>query len=203
MIQLNNISEKYKKLSIEQGLIKKELKRKKFSLVLLNKKIKDHIEASAILTNLSKKIQTNVKEYIEHITTMAIQTIFDEPITYHLDFKEKRNVMTCTPIIRNGKKQYFPKDDEGGAMQDIIGFIKKIVLWSIKNPRSRNTLLFDEPFRFCGDLTIKAAEVISKLALKLGIQIIIITHAPELADTCDRVWRITKKKYISKVERIK
>jgi len=203
MLTLSDITDRHKTLSIEKKLIEKELKQKKLSLLITNRKIKNYEEARVIFTTLSKEIQKDAKAYIENITTMAIQAIFDHPYTYHLIFEEKRNTMTCTPVIRDGDNEYIPKDDQGGAMLDIIGFIQKIVLWSMQSPRSRNTMVFDEPFRFLGAFTIKAAQIVQKLSKKLGFQVIIITHAMDLANICDRVWEIENVKGVSKIKLIK
>jgi len=199
MIDYNDIYNRYNKLSIEQSLIQETLKAKMFSLNMTDKKIKDNEEARTIFTTLSKEIQKNTKEHIENITTMAMQTVFDRPYTYHLEFEEKRNTMTCTPIIKLGQKEYIPKEDHGGAMLDIIGFIQKIVLWSMQSPRSRNTLILDEPFRFCGSYTIKAARIVAELSRKLKLQLIIITHSVELASICDRTFEVENVKGRSKI----
>lgn len=203
MYKLDDIEDAYKALYIERAIVKDRLKKEQFSLRVVSKKIRDHEEARSFYTQLSKTIQAEVKQYIEEVTTTAIQTIFEYPYTYHLEFEEERNTITCTPVIKDGDKQYNPKDDQGGGMLDIIGFINKIILWSIESPRTRNTLVFDEPFRFCGELTLKVAKIVRELCQELGFQVIIFTHERELANICDRVWLVTKPKYSSKLRRIK
>ena len=203
MLQLDNISNRYDRLSIKKELLEKELKAKTFSLSVLNRKLKNHEQARAIFTRLSKQLQTEAKKHIENLVTLAVQAVFDNRYSYHLVYEEKRGVMTCTPTVKIGNEEYIPKEDEGGGMQDIIGFIQKIVLWSIQVPRSRNFILLDEPFRFCGELTLKALQLVQKLSQKLNLQILIITHEPEIANVCDRVWHITNPKNKSIVSRIK
>ena len=203
MFDYYNTYNKYNKICIEMSLIQDTLKSKTFALNITNKKIKDNEEARAVFTTLSKEIQKNTKEHIETITTMSMQAVFDRPYTYHLIFEEKRNTMTCTPIIKLGDKEYVPKDDQGGAMLDIVGFIQKIILWSMESPRSRNTLILDEPFRFCGSFTIKAARIVAELSRKLKLQLIIITHSTELAEICDRTFKVENTKGVSKITRVK
>ena len=203
MLQLDNISNKYDRLSIKKELIEKELKSKTFKLNVANRKLKHYEEARAIFTRLSKQLQTEAKKHIENLVTLAVQAVFDNRYSYHLVYEEKRGVMTCTPTVKIGNEEYIPKEDEGGGMQDIIGFIQKIVLWSIQVPRSRNFILLDEPFRFCGELTLKALQIVQKLSQKLNLQILIITHEPEIANACDRVWEVKNPKNKSNVKRIK
>jgi len=203
MLQLEDISDRYKTLFIKKNLLEKELKTKTFKLNVANRKLKHYEEARAIFVRLSRNLQTEAKKHIERITTMALQTVFDDRYSYQLVYEEKRSVMTCTPVVKIGNKEYVPKEDQGGGAQDTIGFIQKIILWSIQVPRSRNFILLDEPFRFCGDLTMKALEIVKKLSQKLNLQILIITHEPEIANACDRVWLITNPKDRSIVKRIK
>ena len=62
-------------------------------------------------------------------------------------------------------------------------------------PRSRNIFILDEPFKFCGDLTLKAAIMLKKLSQKLNFQVLLVTHNEELKQICDRVWFINQRKY--------
>jgi ABC-type molybdenum transport system ATPase subunit/photorepair protein PhrA len=51
----------------------------------------------------------------------------------------------------------------------------------LKRPQPRRLLVLDEPFRFVSESyrpRIKA--VVENLAEKMGIQILLVTHAPEL-----------------------
>jgi len=85
-------------------------------------------------------------------------------------------------------------------MLDIIGFALRIVLWSMQIPRSRNIFIFDEPLKFCGSLSVKAAMMLKKLSEELKFQVLLVTHDDSLIEACDRVWLITNENNKSKVE---
>ncbi|NIU00181.1 MAG: hypothetical protein GWN01_04340, partial [Nitrosopumilaceae archaeon] len=52
----------------------------------------------------------------------------------------------------------------------------------------------DEPLKWLkgGDLPIKGSHMIKEISKKLGIQIIMISHSPELIEGADRVFEVKK-----------
>jgi DNA repair exonuclease SbcCD ATPase subunit len=194
-MNIDDLNDEYKKQKLKRDLFEQSLISDKRSLNITNKRIKDYEEVHRIWVGVANKIQTSARSHIENIVTMAIQTVFEENYKFKLEFKEQRNNISCTPLIIENDKEYSPKDAMGGGMLDIIGFALRITLWSMRVPRSRNIFILDEPFRFCGDLTLKAAMMLKKLSEKLNFQVLLVTHDEELKVMCDRVWSINKRKF--------
>ena len=202
MISLKEAEEQFKRQKIQSEYLKSSLREKTRSLRIVNKKINDLEEVHTIWINLAKQIQRKARTHIESIVTMAIQTVYHQPFKFKMVFEEKRKNITCTPLVVIDDKEYSPKDSMGGAMLDIIGFALRITLWSMRVPRTRNTFILDEPFRFCGDLTYRTGLMIKKLSQQLNFQVLLVTHDPDLKEICDKVWSITNKKF-SKTKLIK
>jgi len=195
MLDIYEIQEEYKKQIIEKNIFEKDLKHKKRSFTFTNIKINNLEEVHSVWIKLADKIQMNARSHIEAVVTMAIQSVFQKPYKFKLVFEEKRNNITCTPLVIEDGYEYSPKDQMGGGMIDIIGFALRITLWSMRVPRSRNIFMLDEPFRFCGDLTLKAAVMLKKLSEKLKFQVLLVTHNTELKEVCDRVWIINNRRF--------
>jgi len=195
MLDIYEIQEEYKKQIIEKNIFEKDLKHKKRSFTFTNIKINNLEEVHSVWIKLADKIQMNARSHIEAVVTMAIQSVFQKPYKFKLVFEEKRNNITCTPLVIEDGYEYSPKDQMGGGMIDIIGFALRITLWSMRVPRSRNIFMLDEPFRFCGDLTLKAAVMLKKLSEKLKFQVLLVTHNTELKEVCDRVWVINNRRF--------
>jgi DNA repair exonuclease SbcCD ATPase subunit len=67
-------------------------------------------------------------------------------------------------------------------------------------PRSRNVLILDEPFgNLSVDLMPRASEMIKQISERLGLQIIMVTHAEELIQAADKTFRVNIRKGISQV----
>ena len=91
-------------------------------------------------------------------------------------------------------------DASGGGAVDVAAFALRVASWSMQHPRSRATIILDEPMRFLStDLQPKASEMLKQLSEKLGLQFIIITHEEELADEADKVFEIRQRKGVSEV----
>lgn len=202
MINYNEIKERYQDLKSKRRIISSELTKSRLSANIVKRKIADYQEVRKVWTAISKEIQRDAKDHIENIVTMAIQTVFDHPYRFKLLFEEKRNTVTCTPLIVEGENEYHPKDAVGGGMLDVIGFALRITLWSMQNPKSRNIFILDEPFRFTGKLSSRVGYMLRRLSRKLKFQVLLVTHDDSLIDICDRVWAIKNKGY-SEVSLIK
>jgi DNA repair exonuclease SbcCD ATPase subunit len=202
MIDLSDIQDDFKSLSVENKMLSANLRSLRLSKKIAERKHTDYVKAQKFYIFLAKEVQKEAKEHIENIVTMAIQTVYEYPYKFKLLYEEKRGAVSCTPLIIDGVDEYQPKDAMGGGMLDIIGFALRITLWSMQNPRSDNIFLLDEPFRFTGQLSAKAGLMLKILSEKLNFQVLLVTHDDSLIDVCDKVWVITKRDY-SKVSLIK
>lgn len=164
----------------------------------------DHLEALIkarwVLTEVSRQTQEHLKHNIEQLVTMCLNEVFPErDFKFITEFQIKRNKMECEFRVDVDGNEYSPKDDMGGSILDIISFALRIILWSLENPKSRNTIILDEPFRFSGRLITKSVQMVKELSKKLNIQFIINTHSDEVIDIADRSFHIINKNGISQI----
>jgi len=202
-MQYLDIQSDYDKLISQKAALIQEKKKKRKLIRQLNKKIEKHIGAQVTLNEFSKISQEKFKDKIESLVTMVIQTVFDRPFTFHLEFQKKRNNIECVPVVKEGKDEFSPKDDMGGSILDLISFAFRIVLWSLESPRSRNVFILDEPFIWTGSLIKRVGDALKILSQKLNIQIILVSHENDLIEICDKAWRISHNGEMSEVELIK
>jgi ABC-type transporter Mla maintaining outer membrane lipid asymmetry ATPase subunit MlaF len=107
--------------------------------------------------------------------------------------------------VRDGKVRR-PLKGTGFGQPDIGSFVLRPTLWSLEKPRKRPVFLYDEPMRCLNDPTHrlheKASEMIQRLSKELGIQIIMITQLPELAECANKTFLIEQKNFKSYVKEI-
>jgi DNA repair exonuclease SbcCD ATPase subunit len=185
----------------ERYLIQKELATIESEITTERENYDNLIKARFILAEVAKLTQTKFTSYVEQLVTMAIKSIFDRPFQFKVDFDLKRNKSECFLRIQEGEDEepFVPKDELGGGMLDTISFALRIVLWSLQNPRSSNTILLDEPFHFLGDLSERACSLVKEISSRLNIQFIITTHNESLSSIADKAWRVTNEDGLSKV----
>jgi len=194
MDTLFDFKEHIQKKQAERYIFQKELAESEEFLIKLKENFENLIKARFILAEVAKLTQTKFTSYVETLVSMAIKSIFDRPFSFKVDFDLKRNKSECFLRIQEGddEEPFVPKDELGGGMLDTISFALRIVLWSLQNPRSSNTILLDEPFKFVGqdELLDRAGQMLKEISNRMGLQFIITTHQPKLTDIADKAWKV-------------
>ena len=134
--------------------------------------------------------QSYLKEYIESMVTTALQAVFEEDYKFIIDFDIKRNKPEASLKLLIRGEEVDPSNSVGGGILDIASFAFRIVLWSIKNPKSNNIIILDEPFRFLHGNIENAIKMTKEISNKLNIQFIIVSQIPEIAEGADKVWGV-------------
>ena len=183
----------------KKALLSQQMEELENKVKILQGKVDVYIKARWVISEATRLTQERVKGYIESLTTMAIRAVYDSDFEFLVDFKISRNKSECFFSIKEDGYEYVPKDDDGGGLIDIISFALRIVLYSLEKPRRRNVIILDEPFKWTGKLMSRAGEMIKEISNKLGLQIILITHEPELAEIADKSFLVERKDGISKV----
>lgn len=181
------------KKKAERSLLIQQKKDMQTKVEVLKTKSENHTKARWILSEVAKETQKSFQTKVETLVTSAIRAVFEErPFQFKLIFEQKRNKFECRPVVMEGDNEYEPKDELGGGIIDIISFAFRVVLWHLENPRSRNLFVLDEPMKFVGkgDLLMRAGRMIKEISHRLGFQIIMVTHEPELAEIADKAWSV-------------
>lgn len=162
--------------------------------------LQNHEQAREVIKETGLKTQQALAFHISDITSLALQAVFPEPYDLVVDFVQRRNKTECDLWFERDGEKLSPMDASGGGAVDVAAFALRVASWSMQHPRSRATIILDEPMRFLStDLQPKASEMLKQLSEKLGLQFIIITHEEELADEADKVFEIRQRKGVSEV----
>jgi DNA repair ATPase RecN len=168
----------------------------------VNKVKSNYKKAREVLLVVAATAQQTAKQKIETLVTAAIQAVYDRDFVFKLKFEQKRNRSTARPVICEGEAEYNAKEDLGGGMVDLVSFALRIVVWSMQHTMTRPTIILDEPMKFVGqgELLGRAAAFIKNISQELGIQFILLTHEPQLAEIADKAWDVTHSNGKSKVK---
>lgn len=150
-------------------------------------------KAKWLLSEAHKRTQNNFKGYVQNLVTLAINSVFqDRVFKFLVDFEIKRGKPECLLRVQEGDSEpYFPKDEMGGSIVDIICFALRIVLKSLEVNKTRKVVMLDEPFKHTGELSSLAGEMLKKVSKKLGLQILMITHDSKLAQISDKIFNVS------------
>jgi len=163
--------------------------------------LRRHEQAREIIREVGLKTQQQLQVHISDITTLALDAIFDDPYKLVVEFVQRRNKTECDLLFERDGQRITPLSASGGGPVDVAAFALRVASWSMQNPRSRNVLILDEPFRFLSvNLLPKAGEMLNQLSEKLDLQIIMVTHEEELAEMADKIFQVSMHRGKSKVE---
>ena len=178
--------QKGQKFQVEQSLSKlqEELRGKKRSLIR-------HEKAREIVRAVGMATQKQLQFHISDITSLALEAVFPDPYSLEVEFVQRRNKTECDLyFVRDGMK-VDPLTASGVGAVDVATFALRIASWSMAMPRSRNTIILDEPFRYLSeDYQEKASSMLKEISDKLGIQFIIVTHEQILAEHADKIFEV-------------
>ena len=158
-------------------------------------------EAHNVLIEATAATQNQVKEFVEELVSLALQSVFGIEYSFILEFHERRGQVELEPIIMWQQEPRSPRDEVGGGVVDVASFALRLVLWALSAKRSSPVFILDEPFKFVSkDMTDSIAAMLKSVADLLGIQIIMVSHDDGLIAAADRSWTVTKKGDVSVVE---
>lgn len=188
-----------------QKALAKDIKQKvavsKKKIKSLNTDILRHQKALEVIKEVGKKTEESIQLHISSITSLALDSIMDDPYELILEFVERRDKIECDIFFKRGDKLLTPLESSGYGAVDIAAFAMRTAMWKMQSPQKRNTLVLDEPFKNLDKTKQeKASQMLKKISHDMGIQFIIVTHEEQLTQAADKIFEVVKKGKISKIK---
>jgi chromosome segregation ATPase len=170
-----------------------ELRQKKKSL-------RRHEEAREIVRLVGIETQKQLQAHISDISSLALDAVFPDPYELIAEFVQRRNKTECDLyFVRDGEK-VDPLEATGFGAVDVASFALRVASWAMEDPKLRNVIILDEPFKFLSeDHQEDASIMLKQISKKLGIQFIIVTHEQILTTYADRIFSVKLRRRKSKI----
>ena len=150
-----------------------------------------HEKAREVVRVVGLATQQQLEVHIGDVTSRAMESVFDDPYELLVEFVQRRNKTECDLIFARDGQQMNPLDSSGYGSVDIASLALRVAAWTMKAPRTQNTIILDEPMRFLSeDRQELASQMIKELSDRMGLQFIIVTHNATLAGYADKVFRL-------------
>jgi DNA repair exonuclease SbcCD ATPase subunit len=205
-MQTSKIEDFRRKLERQKGefqRIQKSIHQGKEKRTWIRKDLRKHEQAREIIREVGLKTQQQLQYHISDITSLALDAVFPDPYELVAEFVQRRNKTECDLYFERDGDRMDPISASGGGAVDVAAFALRIASWSMQNPRSRNTIILDEPMRFLSaNLQDRASQMIKQISTKLNIQFIIITHEEALTEHADSIFQVGIKKGRSQIKKI-
>lgn len=159
------------------------------------REIRDHERAITVVKEVGLKTQQSLQYHIADTVSMALESVFDDPYLMSVEFVQRRGKTECDLLFNKQGNFINPLSASGGGAVDVASFALRVASWSMQQPKTRNVLLLDEPFKNLSEgLLPKASEMLKQISDKLGLQIIMVTHSDPLIESADKVFQIQQKR---------
>ncbi len=168
--------------------------------ILLDKERKNKIEEENLILKELKdfllQISANYREDIcnlfTNLVTEALTSIFEKDIKFEIKLYSYRNEPAVDILVIENELEVDPQKSCGGGVNDIISLVLKIIFIYLKN--STRILILDESLKFLSrNYLEQASSFIQDISERMNLQIILVSHKPELEVGCDNLITIEKE----------
>ena len=202
-MNLQSIRQKYEQKVGRQDQIASDLKSTIVACEAIKKEITISEKAQAIIIAVAQATQEELQYRIEEPVSLALAAVYeDNPYKMSAKFEiTGRGTTECRLAFERNDNLIKPLEASGGGPVDVASFALRVGSWSLAQPRSRACLCLDEPFKWISrDRMPLAGQMLREISKQLGLQIIMISHIPELISCADQIINVKIKNGISFVD---
>jgi len=147
------------------------------------------IIARGIIQKAAQETQKHVEIYIGGIGTAALKAIFPDPYNFIVKFELRRGRTECDLLFEKNGKEMHPLESSGYGACNIASFTSHLSLWRLK--KTRPVMIMDEPLpNLSLNYQEAASYMIKTLSDRLGIQVIMASHNPDIIANADNIIEI-------------
>lgn len=175
------IDDKLTQLKIKYLTFQEKLKQERQEYIQAENNYDAQVKAQQILTDTAHQIQQEVHSRIASVVSRCLESVFDEPYEFQINFEKKSNKTVAELVFVREGLQVDPISASGGGVVDVASFALRLACLVLRKPALRPILILDEPFRFVSkDYIPKVRDLIETLSEEMKIQIVMVTHIPQL-----------------------
>lgn len=144
-------------------------------------------------TVLSDAQRKELEQRVESLVDYGVQVVFGPTYRFKVTSEMRgKAVRTEFWLVENGL-QLPLLEATGGGVGDVVSFLLRVVILCLARPSQRRVLVLDEPFKFVSASHFQTlAGLLRELSDSLGLQLIMVTHKPELLDAAMTIVRVHK-----------
>jgi len=199
--ELKKMRDKLNQDKGKRNLLIEQLKQTEENVTKYETFYENCLKARTVVQEVAESTQKSIEFHISNLVTMALASVFGEDAwEFKLQFVQRRNKTEADLLfLKNRNETDDILNTGGGGVSDVASFALRIALWSVK--KTRPTFILDEPFKFVSvGLQNKCSEMIKEISEKLKLQIIMVSHLPEIIYSADKIIEIKNKNGASTID---
>jgi hypothetical protein len=164
-------------------------------------------KASVVISTVETEQQKDLRSKVENLITYGLQTVFQKPYRFVVqqDLRGHQTDTTfCVQAPEFGEKAIPLKDAHGGGLVVFCAFLLRfIILMSLRNPNARPFMALDEQFMAVSpDYRDRLVAFLKELVIKADLQLLLVTHDPDLVELGDKCYRFKIVAGLTQVEKV-
>jgi DNA repair exonuclease SbcCD ATPase subunit len=180
-------------LSGKEDLLIKQISDGEDRLVEISHKKEVYSKGIEVLDFAQESVKMGIKNGFESVVTYALQFIFGINYIFQLDFGRRGNLQEVGLNVKTDvlTESYDPMDTSGGGVIDVVSIALRVAILELHKPKIQGPIILDESFKHLSrEHLYQAGAFLNALVSRVGRQIIMITHSPELVKMADNAIEI-------------
>jgi DNA repair exonuclease SbcCD ATPase subunit len=159
-----------------------QVKTERRELAAAQERLEQILTAQKLVQEVAEQVQTRAHQQIASVVTRCLKAVFgDDAYEFKIRFSQKRGRTEAQLLFVRDGLEIEPTEAAGGGVIDVAAFALRLACLVLIRPQKRKLLVLDEPFRFLSqEFRPAVRELLETLARETGIQMIVVTHIPEL-----------------------
>jgi len=164
-------------------------------------------QVQILFSKVTEYAREQLKANIENLVTSALEYVFGEGYKFVIKMRELGGAPAAEwqVVSKYGEIEIAadPESSRGGGLCDVISLALRLAMIELVHPKVEGPILLDEPGKMVSrEYLSNLALFLKQYATKTGHQIILVTHAEQLAEVADVAYAVTQKDGASEVKRI-
>lgn len=150
------------------------------------------MKARILLEQYSEESQSQLLDRVRMLVSRGLQVIFGDEYEFEIEVSQKRKQVAADFKIRIGGAERDPLQSHGGGLVNVVAFVLRLVVVALTPGLSR-TVVLDEPFAQLSAGYLESVGLfLREVCDATGIQLIIVSHEPEITAVADQAWQLRK-----------
>lgn len=169
------------KLKVRFEVAREQAKRDRLAASDAEDRLLTAEQSRLLIQRVGQAVQREAHDRLAGVVSRCLEAVFDEPYEFKIVFDRKRNQTEARLVFVREGLEVSPMDAAGGGVVDVAAFALRLSCLMLRRPAARRLLILDEPFRFASvQYRPMIKQMLESLAGKMHVQIVQVTHAPEL-----------------------
>jgi DNA repair exonuclease SbcCD ATPase subunit len=180
-MSLEKIKTKIDKLLVEKRVAESVFETARTEYAGSIKRLVAAEDAQRLAQSVAAQVQQQAHNRIAGVVSKCLESVFDEPYTFKIDFQQKRGKTEAVLAFERAGETIDPLTSSGGGVIDVSSFALRLSSLVLRRPPVRKVLVLDEPFKFLSaEYRERLVGMLTLLTSEFGMQFIMVTHIREL-----------------------